>query len=340
MKITGWIVGLITSLIVVESTMSLEYPDHFPQPKYDFTNNPLKSETIELGRILFYDPILSLDSTISCGSCHSPFNSFAHTDHNLSHGIGDSIGIRNAPPIYNLAWRENFMWDGAVNHLDVQALAPISNPLEMGETLQNVIKKLKRSDIYPELFFQAFGDSTITGERLLKSVSQFQLTLVSANSKYDKVIQGTESFTTQEENGYQLFKANCNVCHREPLFTNDEFMNNGLPVDTFLHDGGRINVTMKPEDSLKFKVPSLRNLKYTFPYMHDGRFQTLNQVLKHYSDGIIVHDNLSKELKTPMNLSANDRIDIISFLLTLNDNEFNFNPKHQFPRNILLRPKE
>jgi cytochrome c peroxidase len=175
----------------------IEFPSHFPKPVYDFKKNPLSKEKVELGRVLFFDPILSKDKSISCASCHSSFNAFAHTDHDLSHGIGDSIGNRNAPALFNLAWQSSFMWDGAVNHLDVQALAPITHPKEMGEDLETVVRKLQASKIYPKLFFKAFNDSIITGERVLKSLSQFQLTLISANSKYDRVKEGIENFTEQ-----------------------------------------------------------------------------------------------------------------------------------------------
>lgn len=314
----------------------LQYPAYFPEPKYDFKKNPLSISKITLGRALFYDPILSKDNTISCASCHSSFNAFAHTDHALSHGINDLIGSRNAPSLMNLAWQQNFMWDGAINHLDVQALAPISHPKEMGEKIETVVPKLQSSKLYPKLFYAAFNDSTITGERVLKALSQFQLTLVSANSKYDRVKQKKEKFTAQEQKGYTLFLKHCNACHTEPLFSNYTFANNGLPLDTGLKDFGRWMVTKQSADSLKFKIPSLRNLSYTYPYMHDGRFTKLNQVLTHYTQGIKQSPTLAKELKNGIALSSDQKVDLISFLLTLNDIEFVFNPKHKFPKEILL----
>jgi cytochrome c peroxidase len=286
-----------------------------------------------LGRILFYDPILSKDSSISCASCHSPYNAFAHTDHDLSHGIRDQIGTRNAPALFNLAWQKEFMWDGAINHLDVQALAPISHPKEMGEEISSVVRKLNDSKEYRRLFYLAYRDSMVTGEHLLKALSQFQLTLVSAQSKYDEVKQGRSSFSNQEKNGYQLFQKHCNSCHREPLFSSYEFANNGLPVDTNLLDFGKWQVSKQSQDSFLFKIPSLRNLSYSLPYMHDGRFRRLTEVINHYTNGITKHPTLAKELQSPIVLNSNEKNDLIAFLLTLNDKKFVFEPKHQFPKN-------
>lgn len=311
----------------------INYPDYFPNPYYNFGNNPLDSTKIELGRILFYDPILSKDSSISCASCHSPYNAFAHTDHDLSHGIRDQIGMRNAPGLFNLAWQKEFMWDGAINHLDVQALAPISHPKEMGEEIASVVRKLNRLTEYRKLFYLAYRDSMVTGEHLLKSLSQFQLTLISAQSRYDEVRQGKASFSNQEKNGYQLFQKHCNTCHREPLFSSYEFANNGLPVDTGLLDFGKWQISKQTQDSLLFKIPSLRNLSYTMPYMHDGRFRRLTEVINHYTNGISQHPTLAKELQNPIVLNSNEKTDLIAFLLTLNDRKFVFEPKHQFPQN-------
>lgn len=312
-----------------------DQPAHFPKPEYNFENNPLTKEKIELGRALFYDPVLSSDNSISCASCHSPYNAFAHTDHDLSHGINDQIGTRNAPALFNLAWQRSFMWDGAINHLDMQALAPISHPKEMNETIEHVVKKLQSSELYPSLFASAFGDTTITGEKTLKALTQFQLTLISANSKYDKVKLGKAIFTQQENSGYKLFQKNCNSCHTEPLFSNYEFRNNGLPVDSTLNDFGKLTITKNSDDSLLFKVPSLRNLSYSYPYMHDGRFKKLNEVLNHYNN-LNQTNILSEELKTQIKLSSNEKTDLIAFLLTLNDSSFIFDPNNKYPRTILL----
>ena len=321
------------------SGYDLDYPDYFPTPVYDFNKNQITEEKVAVGRALFYDPILSKDSTISCASCHSPFNAFAHTDHDLSHGIRDQMGTRNAPALFNLAWQKSFMWDGAINHLDMQALAPISHEKEMDESMENIAKKLQRHSFYPRLFDQAFGDSTVTGELVLKALSQFQLTLISAGSKYDQVKSKLVNFTEQEEKGYVLFKQNCNTCHTEPLFSNYDFKSNGLSVDTTLNDFGKWGITKKTQDSLLFKVPTLRNLSFTYPYMHDGRFKRLGQVLNHYTKGMNRKGVISEELKETMDLSSNEKTDLVAFLLTLNDTSFVFNPKHQFPKKNYMKSK-
>ncbi len=330
---------LSLSFILTKNNSFIFQPKHFPIPAYNFSKNPLDSVTIELGRGLFYDPILSANNTVSCASCHSPYNSFAHTDHELSHGINDSIGNRNAPALFNLAWQTSFMWDGAINHLDMQALAPISHPNEMGSNITQVITKLKNNTAYRTIFTKAFNDTTITSAKILKALSQFQLTLVSANSKYDRVILGLDKFTLQEQNGHNLFKNNCNTCHAEPLFTNYEFENNGLAIDPILNDLGRFNISQLSTDYYKFKVPSLRNLSYTYPYMHDGRFFTLKEVINHYTDGIADSKTTSTKLKTKIKLTANEKIDLVAFLLTLNDKEFVFNKKHQY-KNIMELTKD
>ena len=319
--------------------INLNYPNYFPKPIYNFSDNPLSKSKIELGRALFYDPILSADNSISCASCHSPYNAFSHTDHELSHGINDAIGNRNAPALFNLAWQKTFMWDGAVNHLDVQALAPISHPKEMGESLSNVAYKLQHSTLYPLLFKNAFGDSSVSGEKILKAMAQFQLTLTSSNSKYDGVKKGTFSFSTQEKAGYVLFKNNCNSCHIEPLFSTYEFANNGLEIDTTLMDYGRWQDTKNKKDSLLFKIPSLRNLSYSYPYMHDGRFKKLNQVLNHYTGSIHENPLISNELTKSIVLTPNEKNDLIAFLLTLNDSTFIYNQENKFPKNLLLPNK-
>ncbi|CAN5352470.1 cytochrome c peroxidase [soil metagenome] len=342
MRKTGIIFSIITLLLVGFKSIDLLFsvPHGFPVPVYDFENKPLAQNKIDLGRALFYDPVLSRDSTISCASCHSPYNAFSHIDHALSHGIDNSIGTRNAPALMNLAWQKSFMWDGAINHLDVQPLAPITNAKEMDETILQIVKKLNRSILYKSLFKNAFGDTSITGERVLLSIAQFQLTLVSAGSKYDSVVAGKSSFTSQEKNGYSLFKKNCNSCHTEPLFSTYEFRNNGLSVDTTLNDYGKWNITHKQEDSLLFKIPTLRNVEFSYPYMHDGRFKNLNSVLKHYTEGIVNSPTLAKELQKPIILNADQKVDLIAFLLTLTDKKFIFNPAFAFPREILLpKPK-
>jgi cytochrome c peroxidase len=329
------IFSLLSSLgLIIKNTDYFIIPKGWPKPVYNFPRNKLSEKKIEIGRRLFYDPRLSRDSTISCASCHSPYNAFAHTDHALSHGIHDSIGKRNAPALMNLAWQPSFMWDGAVHQLDAQALAPIHHPGEMDESIAHVTEKIRGSKTYSKLFFEAYGDSAITGERVLKTLSQFMLTLISAESKYDSVMRKEKKFTAQEEKGLLIFKKHCGTCHSPPLFSNYAFENNGILPDTKLKDAGRMNITHNIKDSLSFKVPTLRNIAFTAPYMHDGRFQSLSEVIQHYTSHQ-KNNLLSKKLSSPIVLSANEKVDLIAFLLTLSDKKFLFNPKHSFPRESL-----
>ncbi len=326
-------VSLLAFTLLRPTSLYFHIPKGWPKPNYDFSKNPLTEEGFQLGRQLFYDPILSKDSTISCASCHLQATGFTHVDHSLSHGIDGKIGTRNSMALMNLAWSKTFMWDGGVNHLDVQPLNPITSPDEMNETLSNVVIKLQKSDKYKSLFISAFGDENITGQRVLKALSQFELMLVSSNSKYDKVMRKEALFSDQEQNGYQLFKTNCASCHSEPLFTNCKFESNGIPTDTTLMDIGRQRITEKSKDYLKFKVPTLRNIQFTNPYMHDGRFNKLTEVIKHYNS-IIKNISLPKQLQKPMNLTDNDRVDLVAFLLTLTDKEFLFNKQFGYPKLI------
>lgn len=299
-------------------------PAHFPEPVYDLSQNPVTVEGFELGRELFYDGILSRDGSISCGECHQQSSGFTHHGHDVSHGIDDKLTLRNAQSIQNLAWSENFFWDGGVFHLDLFAVAPIENPNEMDERLPNVLQKLRNDAIYPQLFKKAFGDSEITTERFLKALAQFQLLCISANSRYDKYItnQG-ETFSALELKGLNLFEEKCSSCHAGVLQTDQSFRNNGLAIGN-PNDTGRHRVTQREEDKFLFKVPSLRNVEFTSPYMHDGRFATLKQVLDHYSDGIVDSPTLDPSLKAnkKIDLSENDKEALIAFLLTLTDHEF------------------
>lgn len=318
-KLLGFLSLFILMAFYSLQDIQLIYPNYFPKPVYNFKKNPLKKSIVELGRKLFYDPVLSRDHTISCSSCHLPNQAFSHAGNHLSKGIEDGIGDRNSPAIFNLAWQKTFMWDGSVVNIDVQALAPINHPAEMGEDINSVVRKLNRSKEYKTLFYKSFGDSLATSERLMKAISQFQLTIVSANAKYDKVKQGKEKFTTSEIKGYQLFKQNCSSCHSEPLFSTYEFANNGLSYNSELKDYGKWNKTFEPADKMMFKIPSLRNLAYTYPYMHDGRFKTLDEVLKHYENGIIKSPTLAKQLEKPIVFNLKEKEDLLAFLATLND---------------------
>lgn len=333
------IAGLIVFLFLVSFRFAeplWKTPVNWPEPVYNFRKNPLDSATIQLGRVLFYDPVLSSDSSVSCASCHSPYNAFTHVDHALSHGIKDRIGTRNSPVLVNLAWGKSFMWDGAVNHLDMQALAPLENHVEMDETLPHVLQKMAKQEKYRRLFKAAFHSENMTGERFLKAISQFMLTLVSSDSKYDLVMRGERGiqFTEPESKGYMLFKEHCASCHTEPLFTNQTFQNNGLAPDSILQDIGRMKITRKSSDSLKFKVPTLRNIERSAPYMHDGRYRSLQMVLFHYSTDIHSSATLAPQLQNGIQLSEDDKRNLITFLKTLTDNTFLNNKQFQYPRTI------
>ena len=331
MKVLKYIFFIAITLSFAQHDDLFIVPKNWPKPVYNFTNNALTKSKVELGRVLFYDPILSKDNTISCASCHSPFSAFTHIDHALSHGIHDSIGTRNSPALINLAWQKTFMWDGAINNLDMQVLAPITHKAEMANDIKSLVQKLNTIKLYKHLFKDAFGDSLATGEKTLKAISQFLLTVISSNSKYDRVMKKQEIFTSQEINGYRLFQKHCNTCHKEPLFTTNDFANNGLSIDTLLNDYGRFIITKNPSDSLKFKIPTLRNIEFTFPYMHDGRFKKLSQVMTHYTSQIQSSATLARELKQKFTLTSNEKVDIIAFLMTLSDREFVFDKRFADP---------
>ncbi|MBC7903840.1 MAG: cytochrome-c peroxidase [Gemmatimonadaceae bacterium] len=304
------------------SSLTFNIPAGFPAPAYDFTSNPLTQEGFNLGKKLFYDGRLSKDGNFPCGSCHQQFAAFATFDHDLSHGFNDQFTTRNAPGLYNLAWHKAMHWDGGINHIENQPLAPITAPNEMAEDITNVISKLKADEEYKRMFVAAFGDDEINSQRMLKSLTQFMLMLVSADSKYDRVKKGTATFTAAEQSGYVIFQSKCASCHKEPLFTDLSYRNNGLVISNFLQDFGRMRITNKKEDSLKFKVPSLRNIELTFPYMHDGRFYTIDQVLNHYATGVQNSATLDPLLQNRIALSTTERLNMRAFLKTLTDSSF------------------
>jgi cytochrome c peroxidase len=307
----------------------LVIPEGWPAPAYNFSGNELTKEGFILGRKLFYETKLSRDNSISCGSCHQQFAAFAHLDHPISHGIDGALGTRNSPPLYNLIWHTGFMWDGGVNHIEVQPLAPITNPVEMDEDVNNVINKLQADAEYRRLFKDAFGTETVTSQAMFKAMTQFMGMLVSYNSKYDLMMRGQTAFTSAEQSGMNIFQAKCSSCHTAPLFTNLQYMSNGL--DSLSTDAGRAIITGLPEDSGTFKVPSLRNVELSRPYMHDGRFETLDAVLDHYSNGVKNAPNLSPGLAGGILLTNQEKADLIAFLKTLTDRKFIQDARFQDP---------
>ena len=307
--------------------ISFVIPKGFPTlPTNIFAKNKLTEEVFQLGKKLFYDARLSKDGEVSCASCHQQFAAFSTYDHDLSHGVNNSFSNRNAPALINLAWMKEWHWDGGINHLENQPLSPLSAANEMGEKLDTVLMKIKADKDYSNLFLKAFGDANITTERMLKAITQFTGSLVSANSKYDKVKRGEATFILPEEKGYELFKANCNTCHREPLFTDNTFRNNGITLNRF-GDVGRQAITMDKKDSLKFKVPTLRNVALTLPYMHDGRMKTVDDLINHYTklDTSII--NLDVTLRKKILLSDKEKKQLAFFLYTLTDTSFTKNKR-------------
>ncbi len=324
------VMAVACSKTAVDTFAGFVSPSHFPNPEYRVDNNLVTKDGFALGRKLFYDGILSKNNQVSCGFCHIQSAAFTHHGHDVSHGIDDRLGKRNSPPIMNLAWRKSFMWDGGVNDLDLQPIAPITNHVEMDEDLGNVLSKLRNSATYPGLFRKAFGTDEITTARLMKALSQFMIMCVSSHSKYDSVLQNQSTFTADEKAGYQIVQQKCAGCHKEPLFTDESFRDNGIYIG-YNNDSGRYSVTLNPTDLYKFKVPSLRNLGYTAPYMHDGRFYTLQVVLDSYSSDVHNKPNLDPLLKQNgvlgIPLSATEKAQIIAFLNTLNDKTFINNPQ-------------
>lgn len=299
-----------------------EIPASFPAPAYTFEDNPLTQEGFELGRKLFYEPRLSIDNLTPCASCHQQIAGFGTYEHDRSHGVNNSHTLRNAPVLFNLAWNNGFHWDGAFSRLEDAIAQPINGHIEMGESFQGVIAKLEKDAAYREDFKKVFGSPFIRPEHVLKALSQFTGFMVSGNSKYDRVMRGTDQFTVQEQNGYNLYKAKCASCHPEPLFTDRQYHNIGLPIDPLLNDDGKMMITGRKEDSLKFKTPTLRNTYISSNYMHDGRFNTINQCISHYRTGIQSGPTLDPILSGPITMTDAQALDLFRFLRALTDSSF------------------
>jgi len=289
-------------------------------------NNPMTIEGIELGRKLFHDPILSGDGTQSCASCHLQSANFSDTNQ-FSTGINGSHGDRNASTIINSGWNNSNFWDGRAITLEDQAFGPVVNPIEMNDTWSNVENKLNYDSEYVNLFKQAFNIDYIDSTHVVMAIAQFERSLVSANSKFDKFYRGEVTMTASELNGYAIFnseKGDCFHCHGTLLFTDNLFHNNGLDSEPF-SDLGLANVTNDVFDNGKFKTPSLRNIEVSSPYMHDGRFTTLEQVVDHYDNGgeySTTVDPLMKKLGVGLNLTNQEKLDLIAFLKTLTDYDY------------------
>lgn len=308
--------------------LDLDIPSNFPEPTYDIDNNKPTQAGFELGKKLFYDGRLSSTGVISCGFCHIQDFAFTHHTHIVSHGVNGALGTRNAPPLQNMIFMEDFNWDGSVSHLDAQPVVPITTEFEMNESITNVLTKLQDDGEYVKMFKNAFENDTIDTHNMLKAISQFVMMMVSADSKYDKVMRNEgSSFTEVEAQGKAVFDQKCATCHTGSLFTDQSYRNNGLSIDTQYNDEGRKRVTGEESDKYKFKVPSLRNIAVTFPYMHDGRFPTLRDVLDHYDSGMVQTQNLDEMFiqengSLGISLSETEKDQIIAYLNTLTDDNF------------------
>ncbi len=334
----------------------IDYPNSFLAfvPKMPIPlDNPLTEQGVRLGRELFYETLLSGDNSQSCASCHAPSSGFSDNN-KFSDGIDGIKGNRNAMPLFNLAWSNSFFWDGRSGSLEDQAFRPITDPNEMHNTWPNVVFALQQTDKYPVLFEEAFGTDIIDSVLVSKALAQFERTLISGNSPFDNRLNGKSGYTADELarllNGYTLFiteadtsqngtgnkGADCIHCHgleEAPLFTYFEFRNNGL--DEVHIDIGYEAVTGNPADRGKFKTPSLRNLTFTAPYMHDGRFETLEEVVEHYSSGLKKSPTIDPDMKTVnkggLNLTPQQKADLVFFLKSLSDSSFITNPDFQDP---------
>jgi len=314
----------------------LDIPSNFPDMKIP-ESNPLTQEGVKLGRMLFYEKRLSGDNTMSCATCHEPTKAFTDSKQ-FSKGITGAIGTRNSMALINLGWNEKFFWDGRASLLEEQALEPVPNPIEMHQKWSDALKKISRDDEYAELFLKAFGNHGIDSIRATKAMAQFMRTLISGNSKFDR-IQRREpgyKFTIVESEGFDIFnteRGDCFHCHGSILFTKNTFNNNAL--DESFTDNGLGDISGNEYDNGKFKAPTLRNIELTAPYMHDGRFNTLQEVIRHYSIGLQQSptvDPLMKKIEDGgIRLTVDEQNALIAFLKTLTDTEFITNPEFQDP---------
>jgi cytochrome c peroxidase len=308
----------------------VQIPSHYPATDY-YQRNPITKEGFELGRRLFYDKRFSVDGSISCGSCHQQVAAFGTYDHDLSHGVNGEHGIRNAMSLFNLAWQTSYGWDGKYASLDAVYSAHINSPIEFGETIGSIINKLKTDSYYPQQFKTVYGSTYISEPRIFNALTQFVSAFISSATKYDSVRQNIKSFTASEQAGYTVFLNKCNSCHAEPLFTDLAYRNNGLPL-TVLNDRGRMTVTGNKADSLKFRVPSLRNIFKSYPFLHDGRFIGFEQIFEHYNSGVQQSTTLDPLLSSGIQLSVAERTALVDFFRTLTDNSFTTNSSFAAPQ--------
>ena len=334
-----------TKVALDETPYILEYGS-LPAPNIA-SDNPLTVQGVKLGRMLFYEKMLSKDGSMACASCHLQEFAFSDTAQ-FSIGVEGKPGGRQAMAVFNMAWNENeFFWDGRAHLVRDQSLGPIQDPLEMNETLENVIAKLSASQTYKDQFIRAFGTDEVTSEKMSLAMEQFMNSIVSYQSKYDDFLEDTTVFSESEKRGRDLFfgeyneffpdesGADCAHCHSGANFENDKYANNGLDGDGEFKDDGREKVTKDARDKAAFKITSLRNIAVTAPYMHDGRFATLEQVVAHYNNGLKASASLDGALEqtrgTGLRLTEQDKTDLVNFLKTLTDNTLISNPDYASP---------
>jgi cytochrome c peroxidase len=329
--------------------MVSQIPPFFPMMPLP-ANDPMTVEGVELGRYLFWEKKLSKDNTISCGSCHLPEHGFSDPNQ-FSIGVGGAVGERQSMTLANVGWSPSLFWDGREPTLEKQIIQPVIHPLEMNQPWPEALHKLQNAPMYAPMFKAAFGSSHITRDRAVRAIAMFIRTMISGNSKYDKWKLGLAEFTLLEERGFDLFileggspetgglnGADCFHCHSLSgnQFTDYLFTNNGLTPENQWSDLGRGAVTGNPFDNAKFKTPTLRNIEKTAPYMHDGRFQTLEEVIEHYNSGGHQSSTTSPFMKYTiggLDLPPQDKAALVAFLKTLTDEEFLNNPKFSDPHN-------
>lgn len=306
-------------------------PAYFPAPAYSFADNEPTPQRTALGRRLFFDPVLSRDSSINCEHCHQQWAAFSDPLHPISHGIDNRFGFRNSPALFNLAWHPVFMADGGIVHFENMPIAPITDSNEMGDDLANVLNKLNRIPSYRADFKNAYGVDVINTQVLMRALVQYMAALVAADSRYDHYLQGnTSALNSLEREGLSLFRAHCGSCHQEPLFSDFSFRNNGLALH--YADSGRRRITLLPTDEALFKVPSLRNIALTKPYMHNGSMHTLEEVIRHYSEGIEDHENLDPTLPIGgFQFTEHEQQALLAFLKSLTDETLPNDPRLDNP---------
>ncbi|MBU2929494.1 cytochrome-c peroxidase [Winogradskyella psychrotolerans] len=305
--------------------LDLNIPADFPLLNSSFYDNIPTTYGVELGEKLFTEKRFSIDNSVSCSSCHIQTSAFA--DHNsLAIGVEGRVGLRNTPPLQNLAFMNFYNWDGSKLQLENQPLVPIITHEEMDSSILEVIGKIENDPEYEDLFEKAYGDEDVTADRIYNSIAQYEYTLISANSKYDRIQRNEgETYTTDEAQGALIFEQKCASCHSTALFTDQSFRNIGFPINPNTEEAGRARVTGDIEDYMSFRVPTLRNIEHTAPYGSFGQFETLRAVLDYFDNGVIASDNLDPILKDNNNripLTEEEKTNLIAFLTTLSDNEF------------------